>query len=723
MVRLFRKIARPWAVVFALITIGNTLIPTVSWALTSGPTAPEYTGFTSINSTQNVDLFTGNFNYNIPLIGVEDMTSGQTYPISVSYNAGIKTNQESSWVGLGFDLNVGAINRSISGVPDDYFRANYSIKDTWEGGNQYREGFGLPITGLGLWFETNWSTHAPTKTLDVAMSLGPFSVDTRNGSVGISAFVPLWSGDKNKNATDDSKEVGKSRFPDLYKNFQIRFEIGENEAGNVGITSTMFTQSSYNPHNDKFGNISSQTVDYVNLLFYEYKKTRYWMDETDNAFATGTLNGYNLQYPLNEKDSFDKYISGEIITNPALDGNPRVIRNNNEFMVGPSFPAYDNYIVSSEGLSGSIQPLILENASLFDRKKENISTNSGAKYNLSYKIHKPYSKRPGFRFMGDFANSFTADYVANLQRAVGSPDVFGLNFCPNNQCNLGYVPVLSDDRGFDSDNLQIAGSNHIEYFGIENTNSNPRFIKHVRGFPVATFAEKNLSKQIAGFSITKPDGLTYHYSLPVYAYDETKIFRKYDTQNKKTERTIKYSQPYAYTWLLTAITGPDFVDRNNNQIPDEADFGQWTNFVYGKWTDAYGYRSPSEGQLKEIDGSEVYEYGKKQLYYLDAVYTRTNTCLFIKGGRDDGKGVTSLEQGGFSTSASSALPTSSLRLDKIVYINNSDLKSYAGALPGALDVLSAGSPVPNIVSLESYGVWKDVLKPKFLRAIEFEQDY
>ena len=72
-------------------------LPTYSWALTSGPSQPEVQSFTPIGTSDMVDPFSGDFNYNIPLIDVDG------YPVNIAYHAGITPDQEASWVGLGWN--------------------------------------------------------------------------------------------------------------------------------------------------------------------------------------------------------------------------------------------------------------------------------------------------------------------------------------------------------------------------------------------------------------------------------------------------------------------------------------------------------------------------------------------------------------------------------------------------------------------------------------------
>jgi hypothetical protein len=104
--------------------------PNVALALTGGPSQPEVESFEPIGTTEMVDLFSGDFNYNLPLLNVPGPNGG--YPINMAYHAGIGMEQEASWVGLGWNLNVGAMKRSMRGLPDDFngdeIEREYNIK-------------------------------------------------------------------------------------------------------------------------------------------------------------------------------------------------------------------------------------------------------------------------------------------------------------------------------------------------------------------------------------------------------------------------------------------------------------------------------------------------------------------------------------------------------------------------------------------------------------------
>ncbi|MHB8205939.1 hypothetical protein [Mucilaginibacter sp.] len=91
----------------------NLCAPAVSYALTSGPSQPEARSFQPAGTSDMVDLFSGDFKYNVPLFDIDG------YPVNLNYASGSGMDDEASWVGLGWNVNVGAINRQVRGIPDD----------------------------------------------------------------------------------------------------------------------------------------------------------------------------------------------------------------------------------------------------------------------------------------------------------------------------------------------------------------------------------------------------------------------------------------------------------------------------------------------------------------------------------------------------------------------------------------------------------------------------
>lgn len=125
--------------------------PVQMYALTSGPTQPEFNSFTPISTSDMVDLTSGDFNYNIPIMDVGG------YPINLSYDSGITMDEEASWVGLGWNMNVGQIERQVRGLPDD-FNGDGEDGDVVEYDNDMKEnrtvGMNLGVNAAVLGFDS-----------------------------------------------------------------------------------------------------------------------------------------------------------------------------------------------------------------------------------------------------------------------------------------------------------------------------------------------------------------------------------------------------------------------------------------------------------------------------------------------------------------------------------------------------------------------------------------
>jgi YD repeat-containing protein len=93
-------------------------VPTVD-QLVRIPPSPEASAFTKYGNTE-VSLYTGTPEINIPLATITGREI--KLPINLSYDAtGIKVSQIATWVGLGWNLDVGGvITRQVNGLPDDY---------------------------------------------------------------------------------------------------------------------------------------------------------------------------------------------------------------------------------------------------------------------------------------------------------------------------------------------------------------------------------------------------------------------------------------------------------------------------------------------------------------------------------------------------------------------------------------------------------------------------
>lgn len=195
-----------------------------------GPGQPEMAAFQSANGNNMVDLFSGDFSYNIALCDVGG------YPISLGYRAGVTMDQEASWVGLGWNINPGTITRNLRGLPDDFNGKSDSIRKS----TSIRENKTVGVTGavdLEL-------TGVP---IQIGASLGVFHNNYKGWGLetGINATINSGTGAKGPlsgglSITNNSQE-GLTIAPSLSLKF-TQYDAEEK----AGVTSSFSASLPYN---------------------------------------------------------------------------------------------------------------------------------------------------------------------------------------------------------------------------------------------------------------------------------------------------------------------------------------------------------------------------------------------------------------------------------------------------------------------------------------------
>ena len=168
---------------FSIFIVSQFAIPTKSYALTSGPTQPEFNSFTPIGTSDMVDLASGDFNYNIPIMDVGG------YPLNLAYNSGVTMDQEASWVGLGWNLSVGQIQRQLRGLPDDFNSAEGAINTQKNDYLHYKNGLKNNITAgvnVGVTFPF-FGIQALSGSTSLNIQYNNYNGITFKPTVGISA--------------------------------------------------------------------------------------------------------------------------------------------------------------------------------------------------------------------------------------------------------------------------------------------------------------------------------------------------------------------------------------------------------------------------------------------------------------------------------------------------------------------------------------------------------
>ena len=686
-----------------------------------GPNVPEAASFEPVDATDMVNLVTGDLSYVLPLLNVPSPEGG--YPIALSYHAGIAMEQEASWVGLGWSLNPGTINRGVNGYPDDWGKTNVNefFYDAGWTDDYYDFSAGLTINeavsvGLGLSWGSNQSLGGYVSasigfkggkgTGSVGFKVGTSGVSINGGFAGFNANVGT-SGvgigyGFSKEDSDSSLGIDLNYSYNSGLSGGFSFSQGKrNDEGNLmrgrstGMGITLSSQgisangkinglgagistSNYGISGSDYDvNISSTGFSipiYVFYIGFNHTKVKYSLYKYNNLNTSGILNpieanelkpysnSQNLSRLLYENNFMDVNIlskyNDQMEVEFLLDNLKQADKNN---LV---LPNYDNYSVTAQGLSGSLSPYIHSELNLSGRGRgeqndDNLYVgylnHSVAEYNTpsssGINVNRDAIKKIHFTFNSSnssflrmersnvneaFLQSLHSDHIMDAYETFNT-----LNFNNSNSLTSTY-----EAKKREGNYIEIFTNKEIRESYSSGISNLPKFIdakqyntQNVEINLDRTDTEIFLDEGIGAYQITTADGRTYHYSLPVYNFES--FYKNFKNENDEDENffEIQKTTPYATHWLLTAITGPDYIDINNNGTLDENDYGYWVMFDYGKWSDGYVWKTPN-GHYKEDendDGDKTYSYswGRKQMYYLDAIKTRTHTALFVKDLRDD----------------------------------------------------------------------------------------
>lgn len=756
---------------FLLVSLLNQFFaPTVALALTAGPTSPEATSFEPIDTTDMVNLQTGDFTYNMPLLEVPGPEGG--YPLALSYHAGIQPEEEASWVGLGWSLNPGAITRNVNGYPDDWYTPTQTSRDYWSGGVQKTYSVGLSVGlpgpvgnvsgnlafsqdtyrgfGVGLSAGVGVGIGGKESPLNAGVSIGisPYGDPFVSGGLGVSTspnglgatvgiqvstnFESLSAGASGGVSYGVSNSGGTMNYSLLGASISTNGEKPSFEIG--GLTSSVA--------NNNAGRIQTKTQGFsfgvpiwygVNLQL-GYSKVRYWSDETAVVNTHGSL--HSSGWSVTDNVAYDTY---SLLDDPEQKNivdfpDPTKVQ-------GGAYMDYDTYSVNAQGLAGNMRPHLFQGEVLSQNRK--IYSGSSATATVNYFSPGVTHSQPKFRFINDFSNSYRQSYPVNpnpsLNLTAIEPTFDQSPAYGNNDGNYGYAG--SND---------LAGSRYIKVHELSSTMEigprnaagyDPNFVKTISNPTNSANINTSRSRMIKGYSITNESGVTYHFSLPAYAWNEEVYQEKITTNtNDLSFNRLKRPEPYAYTWHLTAITGPDYVDRNNNRIVDDQDWGYWVSFEYGRWSSTYNWRNPGSGYHRDEDNQfKIASMGTKQVYYLNAIRTRSHIALFEKNIRFDAKGGSKFNynkqmQNGKETryltpGVFDATSVQSMMLSKVYLMNAAD---------SAVVSTSSGGDVSNrtyspctdcehtqnvLDATDISAMGKSNIEAKALRVIDFNYDY
>ncbi|MCB0395303.1 MAG: hypothetical protein KDD36_01540 [Flavobacteriales bacterium] len=796
-----RFIRRILAVAFALVMTEAAVAPTVSLALTNNMHQQEYANYESNSSSDMVNLITGNFTWSIPTVFVPGPEGGFSMPLS--YHGGIQTNQEASWVGLGWSLNPGAIVRNISQYPDDAVTERQLVT-AWDPGangsvvsmplftftNHSEEGTGVSI-GLGSLVRVGFGNDAGLTLVGVTLNDEGVKVDP----VGIAmAAMTVLSAGASAAATVAAGATTSAAITSEVMGLAV------SEFTGMGLNSLMSGRTS-NIANMNGWKFESSTR---NPPFFSLSDWKYYLNlKADHTMKGSMYLGTHIAAPnaqtpstyIHRGERFDSdYEPAKPFGSFEASDMHMTVEDSYHKSYTPTSIAYDNYNVMGGGISGSITPYRLDIGTLaFPNQALDISRYQPVKFKEEnfYGGLEFWENPVQFKYVGEVANAYryhagSAHEETYDTRFVESDDDFsGIAYAINDPAgtrpNIRNYKIRDEYvyNGYQAEpdrapaeglkNRHLAGARHISYFTNKEIASEyavqlvdltgfvdflpPENDQHYMSGQQQTREEFRQSLPVAGiggFSITREDGMVFHYSLPVYNVKQHSLSKKGTGDGSFS--TVSMDEPYAVTWLLTAITGPDFVDRGGgllkkdaNHYIDEHDWGYWVKLDYGRFASQYKWRFPYWGFTNTSDGAS-YTTGLKETYYLNTISTRSHTALFIKDLRKDGRGSYNIYQPDINPNINAAssskydypeilLPSSSLKLKEVIVLRNEDYHLLTQVGDGGKGLHWAvgaenNSKIENGDTfdyvLDSEDITSDIrifLRYNQLSRIEFEMDY
>lgn len=703
-----------------LLEFGGALaFPAFTWA-TAGPGQVEFTNYQRAGATDMVNLTTGDFSYNIPILDIPGPE--RSFSLPLTYASGIQLEEEASWVGLGWSLNAGAIARTINGYADDAadelvqvkFQKYFDVRSrdliipgiytrTWSlvnGGSGSIDLLGLAslnwndngLTGgdlVGIGFDSGEFKVDGQRTVSAVMTIASFGAASGvslAANIGISTALTIAS-----TTAMAAYSVGRlggmggfNNQPHVHEDCQ---NLGTQCVWDIFITNDASEHAYGSLH---FGKLSQNTMGTPSGRGQGPTVARRTANGTTRSLlaqfsAQRSCQGVIWQHGLTEVGS-DIYQSSDP-DNESYYGSSK----------HPISIAHDNFRVMGGNATGSIRPYRMDVGSVVNPKIGTVGDDGCQKQQKYMTI--PFVDesiyKVGFRYEGELSNTY--NYHDNGQNSGFEVINNELTITDSRLLDANArIEAVRKGISLDADGKpRLVQGKHTEWYTnaeIEQMTTTGTGL--AKGFVDFTarpgtanaFRHALPPNGIGAFAVTTEDGTTYHYSLPVMHYKTftTSVEQDYSGTAaagfyRRKEGTPSTANPhggYATSWLLTAITSADYIDRNQSGSVDATDWGGWVKFDYGKFSDRYKWRQPYIGYAYNDRTTNYASHaeGYKETYYLDKISTRSHTALFVKSMRLDARGhFTGLETPNAELDIREKFPASSLRLDEIVLLDNATL--------------------------------------------------
>lgn len=783
-------------------TLGGLLLLLVAGmslqAQSSGPAQPEFST-PPVGAGANVDPFSGAFSFGLPVVTVPG-PDGAGYSLTLSYRSGASPEMAPSWVGYGWSLNAGSITRDVNGFPDDWknevrvwnkrpdvvtisgsVRVGVEITSFEEGltrftpaykqttvfnsetGYRRSNSFGLDLKGIGSFgfgYSDGQEVFSGAVSPDI-FSFTPGMYKRDNASRQYPGF------------SESISRTGKSAWMNvahatIFGNslsefssplWSPRLNSDESYSVNFGQGLQVVTSPGL-PIGPDFGAIgnftlkrfldvySTQGVGYMRTADAGVSDLRDYSVEKSNAFRA--KNRY-LPIPFTGADMYS-------VTGGAPSGQLRLYARS----LGQFRPDYvhNEMSISQDhpermigGRVGFGMGLGVGSNSL------KVSNWDDDGLNDAYAFPASHTNDGYFmRYRGDGGGNLLAASNDSALCAAFYGDVPLIQSSIYPKLNNGERVGRSLYVGFNTNREMLQKTDKlVPYLAYER---NPRQIDY-------EFIERDqqeLHDQIGEVAVIS-GGARYCYGLPVYTRQEQRLSlglanRSADSAAHIKSRLTAYAwldtnratrifgrtqaMPYATTYLLTSITGADYLDITGDG-PTRDDIGAWVKFNYRRaagnrrktvlldesgwfhWRAPYNGLLYSRGDLSDPgDDMGSYSAGQREQYYLESIETKTHIAYFVTN-------ATNVEAGGMEIKGSGNARMDAYQapyfLDSIVSRNYQEQAAGDSTASSAEWTWQGGQkkPAPNfsevLERIELYAKDSSGIADSLLSTTFFEYDY
>ncbi|MEM6643961.1 MAG: hypothetical protein AAF616_13355 [Bacteroidota bacterium] len=643
-----------------LSTFGFQLsIPFSSFALTSGPSQPEFADFEQASTTEMVDPFTGNFSYNIPLFELPGPNGG--YPFNLSYHAGITPEQEASWVGLGWSLNAGAITRQVRGLPDEFNGDEISTTKEMESNNTVGvcAGVGIEVFGADP-LQTELGLTARYNTYNgFGYSLdGGFGFPFATASGKTSAELGLnFSLDENQ-GLNVSPSLSISN-QDLHSFTNInKFSLGAGYNSRFGMTDISLGLSTQRRENIQLGNKNvlaplgnnySASLSLANHGFtpvvntpisnrswaFKIKGGAAWWGAFPNAYAKGF---YNTQ-KLRDKDFSIKAFGYKNLQNAGdedlLDFNRErdgLIHKESPNLALPVL-IHDIYKIQGQGIGSMFRPLRTDIGTVYDNRSTSKSTstslgaevgpvvahagvnlgllladNTSGKWNYTGSAARNFEQFDKAHYYEPWYFKVYGEHTSNTLTSynnIGGDKAVNLNFTGSAKNPSVNWSLPARDQNMER---PLRAGTVVEITNDKLWDASRREDVYPL-FNVGLDRSSHKPHHPAGYICTNQDGLRYVYALPVYNFEKTEVVYG-DKSLNTTASIIEFDpakRPHTFKHY-TKTTTPAYAHSYlltavvgpdyvdiTNDGVTDDDLGYWVKFSYTKSTGEYNWKTPYDG--------------------------------------------------------------------------------------------------------------------------------